>query len=355
LQAVSRLTQCLDLVLFLYFWSGRVATPKAVIDPLTCLIAALKALKVYRDYANYVPSQPAIVTVGTFDGVHIGHQKILSRIAELAKTGGMQSVLLTFFPHPRMVLFPDDNDLRLLSTMDEKIELVRKLGIEHLIIHPFSKAFSRMSAEAYVEEILVQGLNVRTLVIGHDHHFGRNREGNLEELTRLSEAHGFELEEIPAQEISAVNVSSTKIRQSLADGDIAKANSFLGYPYGFQGRVVAGNQLGRTLGFPTANLQAVEPLKRIPAQGAYAGLVKVEGATYQAMINIGVRPTIGQNFTTTIEVHLLDFDGDLYGKTLSIDFYHRLRPEIKFENTERLKEQLSKDAAHAKSLLDSLA
>ncbi len=313
-------------------------------------------LKVYHNLAQFDPLEKAIVTVGTFDGVHRGHQVLLKRIKALADVEQGAAVLLTFHPHPRLVLFPDDNDLRLLSSLDEKIELMRNSGIDHLIVHPFSIAFSRTSVEAYVADILVKGIGVSKLVIGYDHHFGRNREGSLENLKLIAPQHGFEVEEIPAQEIDQVHVSSTKIRRALLDGDVARANEFLGYAYAIDGLVVKGNELGRSIGFPTANLQPPTEYKLIPGNGVYAVQVHFDERIYHGMANIGTRPTVAQGLRDrVIEVHLFGFSNDLYGKHLRLTFHGRIRDEIKFENVEALKAQLEKDAVHARHLLVAVA
>lgn len=309
-------------------------------------------MKVYRNLSEFTPLNKAVVTVGTFDGVHRGHQVLLNRINALAKEAGGESVLLTFHPHPRLVLFPDDNDLRLLTTPEEKIALLEASGIEHLIVHPFSLAFSRTSVETYVRDILVRGIGVHKLVIGYDHHFGRNREGSLENLRKAAPLNGFEVEEIPARMIDDVNVSSTKIRNALKEGRVEAANEFLGYPYAVPGRVVKGNEIGRSLGFPTANLQPQDPVKLIPGDGVYAVKVHFEDRLYHGMANIGRRPTVAAPDAPSVtEVHIFGFSSDLYGKNLRLTFHGRIRDEVKFEDTEALREQIEKDAAAARNLL----
>lgn len=306
-------------------------------------------MKVYRDLSEFTPLAKAVVTVGTFDGVHIGHQTILRRVAQLAKEEEAGSVLLTFFPHPRLVLFPDDNDLLQLSALEEKIDLIETSGIDHLIIHPFTVPFSRTTALEYVRDMLVKGIGVHKLVIGYDHHFGRNREGSLEQLKLMAPTYHFDVEEIPAQEINDVNVSSTKIRNALLAGDVTRANSYLGYQYSITGLVVQGNAMGRSIGYPTANLQPVNPNKLIPGNGVYTVNASVGGQTYQGMANIGHRPTVVRaQREPTIEVHLFDFDGDIYGQSVCITFAQRIRDEIKFSNVEALRQQLQKDAEQAR-------
>jgi len=309
-------------------------------------------LKVYRNLSEFKPLERAVVTVGTFDGLHRGHQVLLDRIKSIAVNDGGESVLLTFFPHPRLVLFPDDNDLRLLTTLEEKIELLESSGIDHLIIHPFTVEFSRTTVSEYVRDILVKGIGVRKLVIGYDHHFGRNREGSLENLRAVAPNYGFEVEEIPARMIDDVNVSSTKIRNALSEGDVARANGFLGYPYTLTGMVVKGNEIGRSIGFPTANVEPADPVKLIPGNGVYAVKVHYGDALYHGMANIGKRPTVVKNTgRRVIEVHIFGFSSDLYGKKLRLTFHGRIRDEIKFEDVGALKEQLEKDAAAARKIV----
>jgi len=311
-------------------------------------------LKVYRNVSDFKPSAKTIVTVGTFDGVHVGHQIIIDRVNELARQSDAESVLLTFFPHPRLVLFPDDNELKLLSTLDERIARLEKSGIDHLIVHPFSVEFSRITALHYVRDILVRDLNVSKLVIGYDHHFGRNREGNLEQLKEMAPAYGFEVEEIPAQEIDDVNVSSTKIRTALSEGNVEKANGYLGYRYSITGVVFQGERIGRSIGFPTANIKPSESYKLIPGNGVYSVLVDVQGIAYKAMANLGNRPTVSDSEERVLEVHLFDFEGDLYDKEITVTFVDRIRDEIKFESLDKLKSQLEKDAEVAGVRLGSL-
>ena len=289
-------------------------------------------MKVFRDLKEFKRLPNAVVTTGTFDGVHAGHQKILENLKEIAKNDGGETVLLTFFPHPRMVLFPDDNDLKLLNTLDEKIDLLEKAGIDNLIIHPFTQAFSRFTATQYVKDILTETIGVKKLVIGYDHHFGRNREGSYENLFQMAPQYGFELVEIPAQEIDAVNVSSTKIRKALIDGDIKSANSFLNYKYNLTGEVVEGNKLGRTIGFPTANIETDSSYKLVPGVGVYAVEVMVNGVLHRGMLNIGFRPTVNKILKQTIEVHIFGFNSDIYGNKITLYFFEKIRDEVKFKD-----------------------
>ena len=308
-------------------------------------------MKVYRSLSKYSPHSKAVVTVGTFDGVHIGHQKILKTIIDEARELEGESVLLTFSPHPRLVLFPEDNDLKLLSTLDEKIAILEKSGLDNLIIHPFTKDFSRITADDYIQQILVEELGVHRLVIGYDHHFGRNREGSLDLLMQEAPQYGFEVEEIPAQEIDAVNVSSTKIRNALLKGDVDTANEYLGYTYALTGKVVPGNKIGRSIGYPTANIAPLDKYKLVPGSGVYAVFVKLDGEMYRGMANIGTRPTVTDSNKTVVEVHIFDTGGDLYGKEIRVFFAKRLRDEIKFENVGTLAEQMKNDAIDTKAVL----
>lgn len=308
-------------------------------------------MKVYRNLSDYKPRTKAIVTVGTFDGVHVGHQKLLSTINKIAEQEEGDSVLLTFSPHPRLVLFPDDNDLKLLTTLNERIERLRKSGLNHLIIHPFSVRFSRVTALDYVSEILVDQLGVHKLVIGYDHHFGRNREGNLEYLKSIAPEYDFEVIEIPAQEIQDVNVSSTKIRTALLEGNIERATKYLGYEYGIDGSVVHGEKLGRTMGFPTANIKPDDPYKLIPGNGVYAVMLRIDDVWHKGMANIGTRPTVTESVNVVIEVHLFNFDKDIYGKKIRVVFVKRLRDEVKFENLASLAQQMENDADDTQTAL----
>lgn len=299
-------------------------------------------MKVYTNIQEFKSAKNVVVTIGTFDGVHLGHKVIINQLKKAAQELGGESVLLTFFPHPRMVVFPDDNELKLLNTIEERKGLLEKAGIDHLIIHPFSKAFSRLTALEFVRDILVNRLNTKKVVIGYDHHFGRNREGSFEDLVEFGELYGFSVEEIPAQDIQQINVSSTKIRTSLLAGEIHAATQFLGYPYFINGTVVKGDKIGREIGFPTANIKPDETYKLIPKNGVYAVKVVVNKNEYDGMLNIGIRPTLkGKN--ETIEVNIFDFDEEIYGQQIQIKFYERIRDEQPFEDLNELKNQLSID------------
>lgn len=307
-------------------------------------------MKVYTDIDQFGPIKKPFVTTGTFDGVHFGHRVILKKLIKQAKAEGGESVLLTFYPHPRMILFPEDNSLKLLTSQPEKIKLLEKLGIEHLIIIPFTTGFSRMKAFKFVRDILVNKIGVYKLIIGYDHQFGRNREGNLKQLEELAPLFEFEIEEIPAQDIDAVNISSTKIRNALMQGDIKSADEYLGYEYPISGEVIRGNQIGRSLGFPTANIQYNNHYKLIPANGVYAVEIRVKETTYRGMMNIGRRPTLSDHDAgLTLEVNIFNFDENIYGKVITVLLRRRIRNEIKFKNLEALSAQLFKDKAKIKT------
>jgi riboflavin kinase / FMN adenylyltransferase len=308
-------------------------------------------MHVHTDLSSFVNVERPVLTTGTFDGVHLGHQTILQRLKETAQKEEGQSVLFTFYPHPRMVLFPNDNDLKLLSTQREKVELLEAAGLDHLLIIPFSRTFSRMHALDFVRDVLVDAIRVHALVIGYDHRFGRNREGDLALLRQLSEAYDFSVEEIPAQEIDHVKVSSTKVREALLKGDVHLANDLLGYAYAMSGVVVKGDQRGRTIGFPTANVATVDPFKLVPANGVYAVSVTLKDGMHRGMMNIGVRPTVSGDGERTIEVHLFDFTRDIYGEPITVRVRHRLRDEVRFDGLPALKAQLSTDRENAIRLL----
>lgn len=291
------------------------------------------------------------MTVGTFDGIHFGHQKIIDSLKSLANEEDDESVMLTFSPHPRLVLFPENNNLKLINTLDEKINRLESSGIDHLIIYPFTKDFSRISALEYVRDFLVKEIKVSTLIIGYDHQFGRNREGNFEYLKELSELYGFDVKEISAQDINDINVSSTKIRKAIELGDIPLANEYLGYTFPLIGKVIEGKKLGNTIGFPTANLLIEDKTKIIPKPGAYVVYVEVDGNRYKAMLNIGKNPTIDESEQEKIEVNLFDFDGNLYQKTIKVEFIERLRDEVKFDSLDALKNQLRLDKANSLKIL----
>ena len=287
-----------------------------------------------------------ILTIGTFDGVHIGHQKIIERLNQIKSKNKDRSAILTFFPHPRKIL-NQGNEIKWLNTMDEKIQLLDKFGLDHLIIEPFTKSFSELTALDFVNNILVDQLFIKSLVIGYDHQFGKNREGNFEQLKEYGKIYNFDIEKITAQEIEKVSVSSTKIRIAIENGDISKANKYLGYHYLLSGKIVKGQGLGRKLNFPTLNLHVQEEYKLIPKTGVYIVKTTIDQKIFFGIMNIGFRPTVnGKN--KTIEVHLLDFTGDLYGENMQIEVLKRLRDEQKFSGLEELILQIKKDELFAR-------
>ena len=306
-------------------------------------------MKVTYGLNNFKTISCAVATTGTFDGVHLGHRKILNQLVAKAKKVGGESVLLTFSPHPRIVLQPDV-ELELLSSENEKISLLEKTGIDHLIIHPFTREFSRTQSLDFVREHLVNKIGVKHLVIGYDHHFGRNREGSFDHLKEFGPIYGFEVEEIAAFDIDQVNVSSTKIRNALAEGNVELANMYLGAPYSISGRVIKGNQIGRTIGFPTANIECDFMQKLLPADGVYAGKLHVNGHTYNAMANLGSRPTIGSK-QRKLEVHCIGTDIHLYESEVRFELYKFLRGIEEFANLEALKKQLEVDKKEANLVL----
>src|SRR5690606_29251932 len=322
-------------------------------------------MKIYRNLEHFIPLDNAVVTIGTFDGVQIGHQKIISSLKQCAEKINGETVLLTFFPHPRMILHPDDDSLRLISDLSEKEELLANCGIDHLIITPFTRDFSNLSPEAYIRDILVGKIGTKKLVIGYDHHFGKDRQGSMADLLAYAEIYNYTVQEIPEQDINDVAVSSTKIREALIKGEIATANSYLGYPFRLTGTVVRGEQLGRNIGFPTANLHVSESYKLIPAYGIYAveadiittrhtdaGLYREPEVikTLKGMGYIGTRPTV-DGLTRSIEVNVFDFNEDLYGKQLRVKFLHFVRHDQKFDSLESMKQQIAEDEKTIRALL----
>ncbi len=299
-------------------------------------------MKVYRSLEEFTRLEKAIVTTGTFDGVHYGHQKIISRLEELAKQYQGESVIITFFPHPRLVLFPEDNDLKLINTLDEKIELLEKSGIDHLIIIPFTKEFSRLSSLEFIQQILVDKIGTKKLVIGYDHHFGKNREGSFEHLKHYSTEYGFDVEEIPEQDINDVAVSSTKIRNAILEGNVNIANKYLGYNFNLRGIVKKGDQIGRTLGFPTANISLAETYKIIPADGIYAVNVYLDERKLHGMLYIGDRPTVNGK-SKVIEVNIFDFSSDVYDQLIKVEFLQYIRGDKYFKSLDELKDALAND------------
>ncbi len=294
-----------------------------------------------QSISKYDKKHPTAITIGTFDGVHIGHRKILERLINNAKLLDLKSTVLTFFPHPRMVL-QQHADIKLLNTIEEKTKILKETGLDNLIIHPFTKEFSRLSATEFVQDILVDALGTKKIIIGYDHRFGRNRNANITDLIEFGKTMDFDVEEIPAQEIEDVSVSSTKIRNALLEGDIETANTYLGYPYMLTGTVSKGKGLGRQINFPTANLHIPEEYKLIPKKGVYVVKSTIAGKTVYGMMNIGYNPTVSGT-EKSIEIHFFDFENDLYDKKLQIDILERIRDEHKFDTLEELKAQLQVD------------
>jgi len=318
-------------------------------------------LKIYNQLSEFNKLANAVVTIGTFDGVHFGHQKIIKRLCEMAKSSGGESVLLTFFPHPRMIIDPENQELKMINTIDEKAQILASLGVDHLIITPFTRDFSNLSATDYIKNILVDTIGTKKIIIGYDHRFGKDRLGNIQTLAENATHYGYQVEEIPEQDINDVAVSSTKIRKALLDGDVALANEYLGYSFSIYGPVIKGDKIGRTIGFPTANIFVAETYKLIPGDGIYAVTVemdleveskgadlttnstfKSQPSTFRGMAYIGQRPTIN-GMTRNIEVNIFDFDKEIYGQNIKMNFLAFLRHDVKFTGLEALKIQLQQD------------
>lgn len=298
-------------------------------------------MKTFHSVESFSTKKPTVLTIGTFDGVHIGHKKILYKLLSVAKQNDLESLVLTFFPHPRMVLQKDSN-IKLIHTINERADILADIGLQNLIIQPFSKEFSRLSATEFVRDILVEQLNVKHIIVGYDHRFGRNRTANIDSLKEFGEIYGFTIEEISAQDINDVAVSSTKIRKALENGNIQIANTYLNDNFQLNGTVTTGKGLGRTLNFPTANIAIAEDYKMIPKRGVYVATATIDKQKYQGMMNIGNNPTFNGS-SQSIEIHLFDFNADIYNKSISIKLLKRLRDECKFDSIETLKNQLEKD------------
>ena len=307
-------------------------------------------MKIYHHINEFNTVNNAVVTIGTFDGVHLGHRKIIARIKELAAESGGETVILTFFPHPRMILHPEDESIKLITTINEKAALLEQLGIDHLIITPFSRDFSNQTPEAYIRDVLVNKIGTKKIVIGYDHRFGKDRRGGLDDLLKSSPVYGFEVIEIPEQDINDVAISSTRIRTALLGGNIELANAFLGYPFFITGKVVRGDQIGRTIGYPTANIVIGERYKLIPSDGIYAAKIKVKGILHKGMAYIGSRPTIN-GLTRNIEINIFDFDQEIYNEEVTLHFCNYVRGDIKFTSLDELKVQLAKDKIDVSALL----
>jgi len=301
-----------------------------------------QVLKIYHHLSDFKKLDNAVVTIGTFDGVHFGHRKIVSRLVETAGATGGETVILTFFPHPRLIIDPENQDLKMINTITEKAAILESLGVDHLIITPFTRDFSNLSPAEYISEVLVDTIGVKHIIVGYDHRFGKDRKGCMEDLINAGKQQGFEVEEIPEQDIHDVAVSSTQIRKALLSGDVALAATYLGYHFSLKGRVIKGDKIGRTIGFPTANIFVEESYKLIPADGIYAVTVDLNEGTFKGMAYIGQRPTIN-GMTRNIEVNIFDFNQEIYGQDITMTFMEFLRHDVKFTGLEALKVQLQQD------------
>jgi riboflavin kinase/FMN adenylyltransferase len=299
-------------------------------------------LKIYHHFSEFKRLNNAVATIGTFDGVHYGHQKIIKRLCELAKSTGGESVILTFFPHPRLIIDPENQDLKMINTIDEKARILADLGVDHLIITPFTRDFSNLSPSEYIKNILVDTIGIKQLIIGYDHRFGKDRMGGMPELEALAKTYDYKIEVIPEQDINDVAVSSTKIRNALLNGEVALAANYLGYNFSLHGRVIKGDKIGRTIGFPTANIFIEETYKLIPSDGIYAVTVDMGRQSFKGMAYIGQRPTIN-GMTRNIEVNIFEFNQEIYGQDITMTFLEFLRHDVKFTGLEALKLQLQKD------------
>ncbi len=306
-------------------------------------------MKIFHSIKEFIPTKKTIVTIGTFDGVHIGHKKIIEKLIQNTSNLKFESIILTFFPHPRLVL-QEKSDIKLINTIEEKIQLLEKTGLNNLIIHPFDKQFSALTAEEFVKTVLVNQLNVQKIIIGHDHRFGVNRSANIDDLIIYGEKYGFDVEQISAQEIDEISVSSTKIRNAISNGNIALASEYLGYNYFFSGIIIKGKQIGRTIGFPTANLKIETDYKLIPKIGVYIVSSFYNNSLIYGMMNIGNKPTFGEGIAS-IEIHFFEFKEDLYNQKMEITVLERIRDEQKFNSIEALKSQIEKDKEFSISYL----
>lgn len=311
-------------------------------------------MKVYHDIKDFRKIPNAIVTIGTFDGVHLGHQAVFKQMVDKARQIGGETVVITFFPHPRIVISPNDNRLRLITSQEDKIEHLRRSNIDNLIIINFTKEFSHTSSEDFIKDYVVRYIQPAILVIGYDHHFGSNRSGDFDTLSKLGKEFHFAVEKINEQDIEDITISSTKIRSALQQGDIKLANKLLGYSYSTSGIVTHGDSIGRTLGFPTANISIKPEYQLIEKTGVYATIAKVDGKDYPSMTYIGRRPTISNGLPTSTETYIMDFDGDLYGKEIRVTFVDRVRDEMTFDNLERLKSQIQEDKTNIIRILSNI-
>jgi len=318
-------------------------------------------MQVYRSLETYQPGLHSVATIGTFDGLHVGHRTILDQLIYTARELSGEAVLISFHPHPRLVLFPDNNPLRLLQSLNEKIDMLERIGIDKLLLIPFTMEFSRTPSKTFIKEVLVQTVQIDKLIIGYDHHFGKNRTGNIDELNEMAKIYGYDVVQMPARSVDDANVSSTKIRKALETGDIETANIFLGYPYALCGEVIHGEKQGRLLGYPTANIEPDDPLKQIPADGVYCVRVQIpaypaqskqKAQHYWGVMSIGLKPTMGE-FERTYEVHIFQFNEDIYGKVIRVELLEYLREEEKFDSHEALIQAMDHDKDRCMELIYS--
>jgi riboflavin kinase/FMN adenylyltransferase len=307
-------------------------------------------MKIFEGVSSLKRINNAVLTQGTFDGVHIGHKGILLHVIKEAKRLEGESVMITFYPHPRLILQPDDNNLKLLTTLAEKEQLLREIGLDNLIVLPFNQEVSQLSPLQYIRDLIVAKIHPKKIIVGYDHRFGRNREGSIEDLEKFGETFGFEVEQISAQTVKEITVSSTKIRTALASGNIALANDYLGYSYTFTGTVEHGMQLGRKIGYKTANIKVNDPMKRLPGNGIFAAIGYINGQSYKGMLSIGTNPTI-ENKGNSIEIHFFDFERDIYNQKLKIELVKKIRDEEKFSGLDGLVQQLKKDEVVCREIL----
>lgn len=308
-------------------------------------------MKIYNNFSDFVKVPNAIVTIGTFDGVHLGHQAILKDMVKTAKDIGGETVVITFYPHPRQVLNINAANLRFITTQDEKLQLLEKSGVDNVIVVNFTKEFSRVSSEDFIRDYIIEHINPVKLVIGYDHHFGNNRMGDFNLLSEMQNKYNFQVQRIEAHDVENIAVSSTKIRHSLQQGDIERANALLGYQFSYIGKVVSGNKIGREIGYRTANIEVEREFRLIETSGVYATYVDYEGKEYKSMTYIGKKPTVNNDETENIEVHLFDFDGDIYDKEIKVRFVKRVRGEQKFESLDALKRQIQIDEKNIREIL----
>ena len=307
-------------------------------------------MRIFDNLKSYSSEKESILTIGTFDGVHIGHNKILKRLIQDSKKNNLSSLVMTFFPHPRMIL-NKSHEIKMIDTIDEKINLLEKTGLDNLIIHPFDNNFSKIRAKEFVEEILVKKLKIKEIIIGYDHKFGKDREASVEDLKKFGKDYMFTVKEIPAQEIDSIAISSTKIRNAILNGEIEKCNKFLGRNFILTGKVVYGEGLGKKIDFPTANIEIKETYKIIPKNGVYLVKTKINSNTYFGMMNIGIRPTVGGT-NKSLEIHYFNFKDNIYGKNVSIEIIKKIRDEEKFSSIDQLKIQLKKDEQFCLKLIN---